>query len=168
MENRGFFKRMLVIIMVFGIAIIGCDNGTTNNSDNTEPKKVSLTGFNANVDYVDLEFYSKPNEYGVVAYGHGHPYSKAFTLELYNIYDSPFTGNGSYYLHIHIHYDGDDNCYDYFYSNGKTFAQLGITESSTPAEIISKGPKYNIASAESIIPFNQFLLVPEGFMDLFE
>ena len=162
---------ILVMVLVFGMTVVGCDNGSTGGdggSRNSEPKIISITGFNDTVSWVELYVYIKPDADGLVALNIKSPYDQNITLALLDKNNGiPFTGNGSYIIIMHICYQGDNDCYDYAYTNGKTLAQLGITESSTYAEIDSKAPRYNISSTVSVIAFNQFLLLPKGFMDRF-
>ena len=63
----------------------------------------------------------------------------------------PWNGSGSYYLYIAL-----DDGSEYLYTNGKTFAELGLVASSSDAEFEAKTPKYSIASTSSTIDFREF------------
>ena len=69
----------------------------------------------------------------------------------------PWNGSGSYYLYIAL-----DDGSEYLYTNGKTFAELGLVASSSDAEFEAKTPKYSITSASSMIDFTEFRNITEA------
>jgi hypothetical protein len=48
MKNKKLWLGILVIVLVFGMAVVGCDDGTTNGSDNSNEKGDGNSNENGN------------------------------------------------------------------------------------------------------------------------
>jgi hypothetical protein len=154
MANKRFCLGMLVMVLAFGMSVVGCDDSLDENDGG---KSITVTGITGKTGDAMIMAFSSMDENGIVAMGMGKISSGSVSFSL--IKDermNPFTGSGSYFLMLQ--FDVDDS--QYVYSNGKTWAELGITGSSED-EVFSKLPKYNISSATSTIPFSKFNEIPD-------
>jgi hypothetical protein len=151
MTNKKFWLRILAMVLVFGITVVACDNGSTDDNGSGSAKKITITGLTGKTGDVIIALsttFGKGDD-GIVAMGQGTICSNSVTVSLVrDAADNPWTGSGSYYMVMYI---GDDG---FVYSTGKTMAQLGI---NSEADIRTKMPKYNITSATSSIAFSEFV-----------
>jgi len=46
MENKKFWLGILVLVLLFGMTVVGCDNGTTNGGNDTWSNVTSLSQVN--------------------------------------------------------------------------------------------------------------------------
>ncbi|MDR1909507.1 MAG: hypothetical protein LBQ35_06295 [Spirochaetaceae bacterium] len=137
---------VLALTLVVGMMAVGCDNGTTSNTD---PKTITITGLTGKTGEVEFIVSSTPDDVDAVAAGVGTINNNSVTIALVELpYGSGnvWTGTGSYYLMMEV-----DSFY--WYSNGLTFEALGISGESD----ISKLPKFSIEEAASTIGFDRFI-----------
>jgi hypothetical protein len=140
--KKNFLLGILVIALVFGMTVIGCDTG-----GNTDPKSITITGIpqgTTDADIYIMKGFSSQSD--LVAGGPGVISGTSVTFTLLTPSFKSWTGNGSYYINV----DLDDD--EYYYTNGKTFAELGING----PEDAHKLPKFNISSANSTIDLSKF------------
>ena len=126
MKSKVICLRMLLMALIVGMTFIGCDNGTTNNSNsgNTDPKTLVITNispYQANdiqnsiligVFIAGTTLEQVVQQIGVVAYAGDHdvtlsgnsaPYTA--TVELYRVDasgDTYWTGSGTYDVYISL------------------------------------------------------------------
>jgi hypothetical protein len=129
----------------------------------TNGKKITITGLNGitGTALFEVNMYTK-NEYGNLDEDTVAMDIWGRTIKDNSVTFSPldikrpplgWTGSGSHNLILQVNHS--DNRYErYFYTDGKTWAQLGIKG----WDDLSKLPKYNIRSNTSTIPFNKFIL----------
>ena len=147
---------VLLSLLILGIILIGCDNGTSSNSNgeeipNNDPKiiKLSFVGNGSLVvggktysllvgnieedDWVTIASAESPFETGFS--------QNIFTFELFEVdTTTPWTGNGLYYLQIRI----EDEANGWFYTAGRNIPpETNITT-------------YKINQAVSTISIDQF------------
>ena len=139
MANKKNWLGILVIVLVFGMTVVGCGAG----------KKITITGlsgtWHGNRDSIDVIVMSSFLNNEVIAYGTGKISGDSATVSLKNPDDTPWTGSGSFYLMI------DPG--DFLYTKGKTLSELGI---SNEYDLGMKLPKYNITSTKSTIAYSDF------------
>ena len=86
-----------------------------------------------------------------IAKGEGTIASGTLTVALKNKDGIDWTGAGDYCVWI------EHNGIYYFYSNGKKFSELDITEDSSQQEAGDKLPKLSINSASTSVAFSKFV-----------
>jgi hypothetical protein len=154
MTKKSSFVGTLVMALVFGITVVGCDDGSTSYTANTDPKAITITGLtgrSGNVEIILGDIVN--NDDVVIARGQGIISDNTVTVPLKNKdSDIDWTGTGSYIIQLEFVVTDDT----WFYTNGKTWAELGITANTSEEEAFLKLPKYNIVSATSTIAFDQF------------
>lgn len=146
MTNKKFLAGMFGLILVFGMAFAGCDNGTTDG-EKGEPKKITITGLAGKTGDVMVVIATGIGEAGLVAVGQGTIANNSVTVSLKKQDNSEWRGTGSYYMEIYI--VGDEI---YEYTNGKTQEELGVYSQADFAKL----PKYNITETISVIAFSRF------------
>jgi len=156
----GFLGELLIAVMKNG----GVDRltrmGTSPSSGNSSSsaKKITITGITSLTGLVNIFLCSSDVNIEDV-WGQGSISNNSVTFSLRDTNEEKlWTGSGSYVLYL----DFDNTNKVYFYTNGKTFAQLGISLGLSSDEVWSKLPKYNISSTMSTIPFSQFVEMPEN------
>jgi hypothetical protein len=169
MAKKKFWLGMLAMALVFGMTVVGCDNGSTSGGSkggggNTDPKEITVTGIpnSLNASDVFIVVFSNLANDEAVSQGSGTISGTSITFTLYAYHDKDveseeirWTGSGSYCLGLFF----DDAGSQYVYTGGKTFQQLGIT--FTSMNDYNKIPKYNISTANSSIVFSQFQKMPD-------
>jgi len=154
MANRKIWLGILVMALVFGMTVVGCSNGSTGGG---ESKSITITGITGKTGDASIGFYSSldSEDEFVGGWGMGTISGNSVTFKLLNkgSFTTPWTGSGSYYLELSFYQDDDTN---YYYTDGQTWAQLGLTQDSSVSQVSSKLPKYTISSATSTIAFNKF------------
>jgi hypothetical protein len=160
MNKKLFLMGMLGIALAFTTAIIGCDNGSTDD-ENTDPKKITITGLDGESGFIMVGLMSDIATQKVVAGGYEAEISgNSATVSLKQTDDdgnadenSPdWTGAGSYYLMCFINDTG------YIYTNGKSFGDLGITIED---DLAGKLPKISISETTTTVAFNKFVAMPD-------
>ena len=164
---------LLAMALAFGMAVVGCDDGSTNGNENgksngngtggngnTQPKTITITGITGitgNLDTVSIVIIDEaPVATGDVEISNGSVTVPLFNVDQdYQKTDVPWTGNGSYWIQLIISYSQGGVSADwYFYTNGQSFQELGINIEIW--DVWEKLPKYNITGANSAIAFNRF------------
>jgi len=152
-NKKWFLLGMLVMVLVFGIAVVGCDD----DSVNAGPKTIvitEMTGKTGSVTLVVSTHYHDDDYW--VAGGSGIISNNSVSIPLmtitnYSMTNIPWAESGLYYIGFEL-----DDRSRYFYANGKTLNELGTT-----ADYRENIPKYNISSATSTIAFSQFEKFPD-------
>jgi hypothetical protein len=145
-----------------GVTTTPPEDGTTGGGGNpgggNNGKKIIITGLTGKTGRADLQICNE-DKYVAIGQGTISGGSLTFSLREYSggdnvnngLIGNSWTGSGSYYFVLQFY---ADNTW-YVYTNGKSLAELGITDTHGDA-IISKLPTYNISSDTSTIPFSQF------------
>ena len=107
MANKRFWLGMLVMVLVFGMMVVGCDNGLKNA--NTDPKTIIVTGIPDEYAVASYNYYitvSDPTKTGTVALSLSGVLSNAeVTIDLYTTKpveggitasDTRWTGSGTF------------------------------------------------------------------------
>jgi hypothetical protein len=136
MVNKKKWLRTLVIVLIIGMTIVGCDNGSGNDGGINDAKKITITGLAGKTGGVEiyLSVTSGQGDSGIVTMGQGTISGNSVTVSLIDRNLDPWTGSGSYYMVMYINDDG------FIYTNGRTM------------EV-----QYNITNATSTIAFSQFV-----------
>jgi hypothetical protein len=136
-----------LLVLVMALAVAGCK---TEESENTDPKIIVITGLEG-ISSIQLMLSSSLDD-GAVASGVGAVVSGSATIALKNPDETTeWTGTGSYWVMF------GNNSGQYLYTDGKTFAELGVTSQNDDA---TKVPKYTINDTISTISFDKFVAVP--------
>jgi hypothetical protein len=153
MANKKFWLGMLVVVLAFGMTVVGCDDDSTSGEN---PKVIKITAINGKTGSVGLYILASPyNESGVMAFGQGTISNNSVTIPLKKPDGGDFTGTGSGIIWMTIRVsDAEDGSSYYYYTDGKTFQELGL--SGTGNWDNSKLPKYNIKNTTSTIDFSKF------------
>ena len=134
----------------------GGGGGSGNAGGNAVTKTITITGLSGKTSgWIGL--LSTFNEENTAAEAMGNVTNGSITFSLLDRNGGPWNGSGSYYLYIAL-----DDGSEYLYTNGKTFAELGLVASSSDAEFEAKTPKYSITSASSMIDFTEFRNITEA------
>jgi len=150
MANKKFWLGMLVLVLAFGMTVIGCDDDTDKGrSEGGGGNSITITGITGKTgDALIYVASGLDSENGMVAEGMGTISGGSVTFNLVKDQAmNPWTGSGSYYLMLE--FDQDES--EYYYTNGQT-----INISAGDENPYAKLPKYNITSAASTIAFNLF------------
>ena len=149
MANKKFWLRMLIMLLVFGIVAVACDNGTGSGGGNgipPAPRSITITGIPDTYNGWDAGIHVATilDEYGIVAYReHITVSGNSVTLNLLDVNRQLWTGSGNFILAIWFE---DGNISEtYLFTNG-----VPIT-----AALLANPPRYNITDS-NIIPFNLF------------
>ena len=168
----------ITIIIVFSFTAVSCFGGGGKDSDggsggrsgssNTDPKKITITGLPGKIDATSIWIHLEGlNEEGLKKW---EIVAAAFDREISNnsitfslckgingreISKEPWTGSGSYTLEFM--FSDDNGRYTYYYTNGKSWTQLGAFFNNYHDKL----PLYDIKSATSTIPFSHFRNVGE-------
>jgi hypothetical protein len=150
MKRNIFLAGMLVL--VFGLVVIGCGDGAGGGQENTDPKKITITGLDGQTGEIGVELFLLAEGGG--AGGEGTIDNNSVTVSLkkgkVETGVTDWTGTGSYYLAIGIINGSHVDLY--VYTNGKTLADLGIFGEDD----LEKLPKINIIAANTTVPFSKF------------
>jgi hypothetical protein len=125
--------------------------------DNISPKKITVNGLDGQAGNLRVVIFSGIGTNGPNAVAVGEETisggSVTVNLKIYVQGTQPtesWTGSGSYNVQI-LFVTGEDI---YFYTDGKTFVELGINEAAD----MEKLPKLNFNSAITTVNFNKFAL----------
>ncbi|MDR2480133.1 MAG: hypothetical protein LBD48_12580 [Treponema sp.] len=149
MKSRKLLLGMLVLVLAFGMTVVGCDDGSTDG--NTDPHKVTITGLAGKTGTVSVLLYSylDINATGVAAGGQGIISGNSVTVSLQQIGGGWWSGSGPHHILLQL---PDETAY--VYTNAQTLEQLGIT---TDEDLFTRIPKYNITGTATTIAFDRFL-----------
>jgi hypothetical protein len=154
MANKKFLLGILATVLAFGMAVIGCDDGS-GDDENTDPKKITITGITGvEGSWVMINLMDDQNTI-VAAAQESMAEEITFSLKQENG-TTDWTGTGSYLVILSI--GSGQNSVNYLYTEGKSFEDLEIASE----EDMAKLPKYNISNTTSIIGFDQFMQEPGG------
>jgi hypothetical protein len=163
MVNKRFWLGMLVMVLVFGMTVLGCEE-----EPEEEPgKSITISGIEITwpqywVRVRLLSGFENWDGAQLVANGGWEtPSNGSVTLSMYSglSTNEPWTGSGSYYIMLEFNPLGDNSSEPirkYLYTNGKTFDELELSSSLTANDAISKMPKYDISSLITTISFSKF------------
>jgi len=108
MVNKKIWLGMLVIVLVFGLTVVGCKNDSTDDDNsssgggNSSAKSITITGITGKTGVVELwVLQTNPlldDGEGGIAYGVGTISNNSVTLPLFSFTrnNPPYTGSGSY------------------------------------------------------------------------
>jgi hypothetical protein len=106
MVNKRFWLGMLVIVLAFGMTVIGCDNGSTGGG-NTDPKALVIQSVPASILVNGQNSYSATSQLGVFSAGTTLQQALALTNIVAGAYldngDITVTGSGPYSLLIPLY-----------------------------------------------------------------
>jgi len=166
---------IIVLVAVIGFSMAACGgedpngngdgngdgDGNGNGNGSGTQKSITITGLIGitKSGSVYIAPYIAPNSTAgsvtPVAGGKGTVSDNTLAVSLYtwsasSLTTTPWTGSGSHYIMLAV-FDSSDSSTttSYFYTEGKTRTELGITS-------LDGLPKYNINSASSTIDFSQF------------
>ena len=148
MANKKFFVGIMAVMLVFGMVLAGCDDGSSGGSEeNTDPKKITITGLDGKSGTVMVYLTTGGDEDGTVAVGSGTISGSTATVLLKKRDSTDWTGTGSYYMVLRI---GESE--SYIYTNGKTFAELGVAGPGDEKKL----PKISITVTTTSVALNKF------------
>lgn len=144
-------KFFQVVTLLALITILFCC--ATEPKNNTHSKNITITGFpeNRNGDRVFITINTGLGQNQMVAYGIGMISNNGASGSLLDWNNEPWRGSGPYYILIYFESDKEF----YLYTDGKSYSELGISDSR---ENESKIPKYEISKTISNIGFDRFIL----------
>ena len=172
MKKCSVLSVTLVLLLGFGGAFASCGNNDDSASrPNNDPKTIIITGIPeiaGTRGLVEIGLFARLDYFpSYAAAGTSANHNNSLTFDLHRVGPGgygPWTETGPYLLFligidtpIGPPPDGYNFAEDYyyFYTGGKTFAELGITAS----DVIPEGwwlPQYNITSTVTTIDFSQF------------
>jgi len=144
-----FLFVMLAVVLVFGMMACSDSGDGTTPKQTGNAKSITITGLVEKSGDIYFGILPSSTDGTYSAAGIGTISGNSAKIDLLDVNTGePWTGSGSYYLAFSLE---DESTY--IYTDGKTFAQLGITDLDEDAH---KLPKYNISSDNSTIPFSKF------------
>jgi hypothetical protein len=155
MANRKFLWGILAMVLVFGVLIISCNtDGDNDLSTNNNPKKITITGLTGQSGQIIISLANHIDGASYVATGAGTISGDSVTLSLKKYgFNIDWTDTGSYYSYVTI---GSKNPLSaYYYTNGKTFAELGITGYLSMSDM-DKLEKISITETTTVVAFEKF------------
>jgi len=174
-KQKKIWLRILALMLVFGVAVVGCNNDSTDENDdgdgkgqNNEPKKITITDFTGTPgsyhillkEIVSNTQTSNPAQSDSFAFSNSAK-TYTFSIKKYG-QTTDWTGTGPYVIILEEDgSDSDTGRHWYYYTNGKTWTELGVTTSMNP-DVIFKLPKYDISETTSTIAFDKFKPRPDG------
>jgi hypothetical protein len=119
--------------------------------------KITITGLDGKTGKITVELFSTVSSPSVIA-GLGDISNGSATVPLKQVDRTvtDWTGTGSYFLEIYINSGSDIT--PYFYTDGKTFEELGISNLSN-SEDIKKLPQISITDTTTTIALGKFYKV---------
>jgi hypothetical protein len=172
MNKKLNFLIILLCLLALGAVLIGCDNGstdsnTTPNTDpnpnpnpNTDPKTIIVTGIPKSFGSCYIYIMRLNSDDTIAAAGVVSGDLTTFSIKTRNHSGDAvdWTGSGPYILMLSFR----DSAF--LYTDGKSFADLGMPGNPTQEQAFSRLPKYNITDATSTIDFTKFAGVPAGLI----
>jgi hypothetical protein len=153
MNKKIFFSVMLVLVLVFGMTVIGCDDFGGGGGGGGQ-KTLTVTEIPSNVGEIlshngspQISLYSNWNNraaYGELEEKNSVEGSFKWNLMKQSFFVESFTESGSYYLLIT--FSNSSECFAY-------------TDGKTPTSL-DDAVKYNVSS-KNTIPFSKFANVTE-------
>ena len=127
MKSKKLWLGMLVLVLVFGMTVVGCEEDTEEEKFVT---KIDITQITGKTGTASVSLWSTlANENGIVAAGEGTitgaPSNGTLAVSMKGTDGKDWDGQkdgGSYF--IVLMFEGDDM---YVYTNGQTFSSLGIS-----------------------------------------
>jgi hypothetical protein len=149
MTKKKFGVGLLVMALIFGMMVIGCDTkggGSGPSSTTSEGKSITITEITGQSGIVVILLYSSAQNISkqiVAASGEGTVSNNSVTFNLYEgITESKrWTGSGDYI--IALAFDKSEDIF--MYTNGKPIM-----------DIIDDPPKCKISSTKTTVKFNLF------------
>ena len=138
---------IIAIAAVVAFSMAACDTG----GDGSDPNKtIIITGLAGKTGLATVNLLSSMNDEYPPISGNATISGSSVTFQLLDPSNNsnPWAGKGSFFLFLEI-----DNDNLYFYTDGKSLAELGIV---SEADIV-KLPKCNISSETTTIDFSKFL-----------
>ena len=159
MKNKRNWLGVLVMVLVFGMAVVGCDDDSAGSTNEENGNKIIITGINWSTgypnDYVVINIWDETGSW--IASGDGDISNNVATITM----NDGWNGSGLYGIGLNIYgwdeYDNPiDSADDYFFTDGKTFAELGIVSDPSWSDQRGNLPKYNFTGTQSTIEFKKF------------
>ncbi len=148
MKNFVKFFGMIALIAVIGFALVGCDTG--NGGGGGSITSVTITGIPSeyNGDDFDIFIFNALPGYSVASDEEEDAVENgSITFKLTDNDYNDFTKVGSYAIRL----DNYDDNSEFWYTDGKTLAELGIASEADA----NKMPRYSL-SGNASIAFNKF------------
>jgi len=158
MTKKRFWLGMLVMVLAFGMMVVGCGDKDSGGGGGGTGNKITITGITGFTGQ-NMVMVGLMSENGDEIMGLGPLSGSSAIVALLNEDNSPWTGSGSFIIYMMIGTD-DESAKNYVYTEGKTLAQLGITNMEDETSM-TKLPKLAI-SGDVTIAFNKFIEVPNN------
>jgi len=151
-------KTAIKITGISGISILG----TSGNP--TEKVKVTLVVIDPSKVEDDYEGIIAIAEH-INNIGSSEEYFELQVMSSFISYQYDlWTGNGEYFIGLLYEAFPNPDFYShkkYFYTNGKTWSELGLSATSTDADRVTKVPRYSPSKEYQEIAFSKFMEAPE-------
>jgi hypothetical protein len=150
---------MAALVLAFGLVVLGCGSngdpdGKSGETENNNPKKITITGINGESGEVVVILASKLSTLFYVATGEGTISNNSVTVSMGALGTGiDWTGTGSYYMIVGIKIGNSSALHSYYYTGGKTFAQLGLALTMNDLDEL---PKVNITETMTSFAFDMF------------
>jgi len=160
-RNKNFWLGILALVLVFGMTVVGCEKEPEDEGGST----ITITGITlTSAEYSRIGVHIGKSVSGLAsAYGSVALSGSSATISLVNYIhegsyeDVPWKETGDFIIRLWFSPVGANSTNTYYhYTNGKTFAELGLNKDSTLAEQEAKLPKYTISSSKFTIDFSKF------------
>jgi hypothetical protein len=144
----GKFITITALILTLAAAAVSCGDGGSGGG----AKSITITGIPDEKDTKEGDYAAiklLKDRYDDVAVGGGNISGGTLTVDLKDSSneEKDWNGSGSYYIFFYPM----DNYDDFYYTNGKSLVELGISGFDA-----DKLPKYNITQQNTTIPFDKF------------
>ncbi|MDR0409363.1 MAG: hypothetical protein LBH18_03090 [Spirochaetaceae bacterium] len=171
MINRKFLLGMLAMVtLAFGVLLAGCGNALDKDKDDEYlssggAKEITITGLSGPTGItglselsgckIEIRLFKKGSIDVPSAWGTGVISGNSMTIHLRTYLEPDWTDTGSYYSAIGLFRPGETTGSLCFYTDGKTFKDLGITKSNTLLNT-DKLPELSITKKTTVVDFSQF------------
>ena len=153
MNKKLIFSAILVCFLVFNFVLIGCENN--------KPKEITITGIGEAPFGIRISVASYENNgENIIAEGDGDVTNGSVTVPLAKN-GNRWTGIGEYQIKLTIH--TLNSATSYYYTDGKTFVELGVEEPQYAGNDEQKFrrdrnnlPKIKIAETKTTVSFDKF------------
>jgi hypothetical protein len=157
MKNFSFLLALLALVLVLGLAFVGC-----SNSPNEDPKSIRITGVTGSdipTDYsmIRIRVFSGTIENSTAVAGQGGVQIRDQTIQTPLVIvvnggttstGPAWTGNGDHFIALYFVKSDSSIAATFLYTNGAAL--------NSNADVV----KYNFTKAESVIEFSKFKKVP--------